>query len=222
MIKKTWLLVSALFLVMILVACGDNNDDANITTDDVDTNASNNTSGGPATDEETNNSTADENATSTETTAAEIVEVIIPAAYVVAATDEEIKEEAAAIGVTDYTIGDDGSVTYRIPNNELENVKEKMDDYIMSMMSDITNVDSGTEIQGISANEMYDRFTFTTTSKEAFESGMGSLAVLGLYVYGAHYQFLHGVNEADIDIEGTYVDENLDEFLTEHFPKDFQ
>jgi len=131
------------------------------------------------------------------------VVVKLPASFFQNMTPDEIQAKADEAGYS-AVVGDDGSVTYTIPQPVYQKMMKDMEAAVEDTIAkDLLDEPS---IQGITHDAGFTKFEMTV-DRAAFEASMpASFVALGLGLQGMLYQSFDGVPDADRRVEVTYVD----------------
>lgn len=141
------------------------------------------------------------------------VTVTIPASFYEDELDmEQLEKESEEIGITDISINDDGSVTYKMPKSAHKKWLQESADELDQSLVEMVESDDFVSIKDISPNKNYSEFTMVVDG-EAFENSFDSMAILGIHLAGAFYQFIDGTDPEDYSVKINVVDEESGDII---------
>jgi len=134
------------------------------------------------------------------------VEITLPASLFEGEDIDEVIAEAKEDGVSDVTVHDDGSLTYKMSKSKHNEMMREMKDDLLEYIEETKNSEDYKSIKDITHNKVFSEFTLLV-DQEAFENSFDGFAALGLGMSGLYYQLFDGV--APDDYEVTVFIENL-------------
>lgn len=206
--KKLLRLMTVIFTILALTACGGNKNSSSDTTNDT-----------PPTGPDTTNTPTEEakkNAGISVDEGLFDVELTLPALFVGEDATGELTEENKENGFKTSKLNEDGSVTYTISKNDYEKLLSETRKVINETLEKMPE-----EFQSIKKAEVNNDFSVVTftVNQEAYENSFDAFAALGAYLQIGLYQALNGVEEAKLIVE--VKDENsLETFETYNYPED--
>lgn len=207
--KKLLRLMTVIFTILVLTACGDNKNTSSDTVNNTPPTAPDTTNTPPA--EETKENTG----ISVDKGLLD-VELTLPAVFVGEDASGELTEENKKNGFKTAKLNEDGSVTYTISKNDYEKLLSETRKVINETLEKMP--EEFQSIKKVEVNNDYSVVTFTV-NQEAYESSFDAFAALGAYLQIGFYQALNGVEEAKLIVE--VKDENsLETFATYNYPED--
>lgn len=150
--------------------------------------------------------------------------ITIPASFI-SDLDETLCEAEANEDILDYTVNDDGSVTYTYKKSEYNKMVAEMRSGFDAMVDEQLASGNYTTFSSIIGDDTLENVTLTVTSQQEYEATWDGLIVWGLYIYIGYYQIYSGDAPTENDIKTTFhfVDgTNGTEFDTVIYPDAMQ
>lgn len=143
----------------------------------------------------------------------EEVEVTLPAMFFEDKTEEEIKAVLEDDGISDYTIYEDGSVTYKISKDKQRKAMEEMKASMEDVIEEMTNgEDAVTSFRQIEYTDDFSQFDVYVDSETY--TPWDNLYVMIFYMSGVNYQAFSGKDINDIDVIVNFIDSETKEILS--------
>ena len=140
------------------------------------------------------------------------VEVTFPSSYYSGYDEEDIIAASEESGYKSCKVNKDGSVTYTMTEDQLQELKDEMQDTIDDTIASITTGDSATgTISKVKYNKDMSKFNVYVDGDSYSE--MTTLNAILFYTSASYYQTISGVAEEDVDITVNFIDKDTDEVL---------
>ena len=150
------------------------------------------------------------------------VEVTLPASFFEGETEEEIVAGVKEEGISEATVNEDGSVTYKMSKSKHKEMMKEMEDSIVETIKEVVESDDYPSIKEISYNKDFNEFD-VNVDRELYENGFDGFAILGLVMGSAYYSTFNGDSLEDTKITFNMIDENTGEvFATSVYPDDLE
>lgn len=142
------------------------------------------------------------------------VTITIPASFYESDTDpDSIKADAQEKGYKSCTVNPDGSVTLVIPKNLYKQTLEEMRNDCVKSFNDLTESDAYPSFVGVEYDKNFRNIKVLVDGNEFSE--WDTISAMGFYLTSAYYQIFAGVDEDEIDVYVSYVDQSTGEVLDE-------
>ena len=129
-------------------------------------------------------------------------------------TEEEAAEVFEDMGIDTYTINDDGTVSFSVSSEKLEETKKELMDEVEEMLQE-TIEDSGGIVVRIEHNDDLTSFDVFTRD-EWMISFAAPIYTYGFAIFSTIYQELNGVSQEDLTLVVSYINaENNDVILSQ-------
>lgn len=153
------------------------------------------------TEETTSAETTAETATESETDGRDLevdrgiltTTITIPADFI-DDLDSTIAEAEANDDVVEYTVNDDGSITYVYESGAYKEKLSAMRSGFDTTVSEMLSSGSYKAITGIAGDDDLKNVDITVSSQQDYENSMDGFAMLGLYMYTGYYQVFCGAS----------------------------
>lgn len=150
------------------------------------------------------------------------VEITLPASLFEGEDIDEVIAEAKEDGVSDVTVHDDGSLTYKMSKSKHNEMMREMKDDLIEYIEETKNSEDYRSIKDITYNKVFSEFTLVV-DQEAFGNSFDGFAALGLGILGLYYQLFDGVAPDDYEVTVFIENANTGEvFDTIIYPDDLE
>lgn len=150
------------------------------------------------------------------------VEVTLPASFFEGETEEEIVAGAKEEGISEATVNEDGSVTYKMSKSKHKEMMKEMEGGIVEMIKEVVESSDYPSIKEISYNKDFNEFD-VKVDRELYENGLDGFAILGLVMGSAYYSAFNGDSPEDMKIVFNLMDVETNEvFATSVYPDDLE
>lgn len=119
-------------------------------------------------------------------------------------TQEDLDQTIEEEGWKSATLNEDGSITYVMTKEKHEEMLQEVRGLIDEAIAEMTDSGDYSNIVSVEPNDDYSQFTVTLNTDEV--GLMESIAVLGLYIYGAMYQTVNGAETDNINVQFVNAD----------------
>lgn len=109
--------------------------------------------------------------------------------------DSTIAEAEANEAVVEYTVNDDGSITYVYESGAYKEMLSEMRNGFDTTASEMLSSGSYQAITNIVGDSDLKNVNITVSSQQDYENSMDGLAMLGLYMYTGYYQVFCGASD---------------------------
>jgi|HigsolmetaGSP11D_1036233.scaffolds.fasta_scaffold09069_1 hypothetical protein len=140
------------------------------------------------------------------------VEITLPASFFGDQDAEQVIEDAKSKGVSEATVNDDGSVTYKMSKATHEKMMKEMKDQAVQSIEELKNGEDFTSIKDITYNDQLSEFTMVV-DRAAYENSFDGFAALGLGLQGMFYQAFDGVPSDKLKVTINIQDESTGEIF---------
>ncbi|MDC6266977.1 hypothetical protein [Lysinibacillus fusiformis] len=148
------------------------------------------------------------------------VEVTIPALFFEGQDIDSVISKAKNSGIKEVIKNDDGSLTYKMAKPEHEKMMKGLKEGILANVDEIKTSDDFNSVKDITYNKSFSEFTLSV-NKEEFESGLDTMASVGLALTGMYYQLFNGADVENYKVTVIYKDASSGEvFNTIVYPDD--
>jgi hypothetical protein len=138
------------------------------------------------------------------------VEITLPASLFEGEDIGEVVAKAKEDGVSDVTVNNDGSITYRMSKSKHNELMREMRDELLEHIEEVKNSKDYESINDITYNKTFSEFTLIV-DREKFENSFDGLVALGIGMLALYYQLFNGVAPDDYKVTIFFKNANTGE-----------
>lgn len=140
------------------------------------------------------------------------VEVTIPALFFEGQDIDSVISKAKNSGIKEVIKNDDGSLTYKMPKSEHEEMMKGLKEGILASVDELKTSDNIKSVKDITYNKSFSEFTVSVNKKE-FETSFDTMASFGLGLTGMYYQLFNGADVENYKVTVIFKDESSGEVI---------
>lgn len=127
------------------------------------------------------------------------VEITLPAALFEGEDINEVVAKAKENGISEVTVNNDGSITYRMSKSKHNELMREIKDGLLEYIEEIKSSEDYISIKDITHNKTFSELTLVV-DQEKFENSFDGFAALGLGITSLYYQLFNGVSPYKVTI----------------------